>query len=361
MARIDPQPALSRVTSPLYSRVLLAALCLWLGASTLLAAPRALHLFIWSEYIDPGVVAEFEKRFDCRVTTDLYEDESAMMAKLQAGGVSRYDVVVPADHKVPVLGKLGLLAPLRLERVPNLRHVDGRFLNPPYDRSNRFSVAYHWGTVGLYVRREGGMLPPATWGLIFEPARQAGPFVLLDGPRDLIGAALKYKGQPLNTFAAEPLKGMLPLLLDAKRRSLGFDNSVGGRNKVLAKAARVAVVYSGEAARGVEQDKDTAYLHPKEGSQIWVDNLAILAKAPHPELAEVFINYLLEPEVAARNARFVRFATPNRAARALIPAADLANPAIYPPQEVMEKLEFLEDPGNRGRVLDELWTSLKAR
>lgn len=351
---------MSRFRPPYALRIFAAALGFLLGCLPLAAAPQVLHLFIWSEYIDPEVVAGFERRRHCKVTIDLYEDESAMMAKLQAGGSSRYDLAVPPDHKVPVLARLGLIAPLRLERIPNLRHLEGRFLSPPYDRSNRFSVAYHWGTVGLYVRLQGGVAPPATWGLVFDPARQAGPFVLLDGPRDLIGAALKYQGHGLNSFGLEPLRGVRSLLLEAKQRSIGFDNSVGGRNKVLSGAARVAVVYSGEAARGLEEDPETAYLLPREGSQIWVDNLVVPAKAPHPRLAEDFIDYLLEPEVAAKNARFVRFATPNRAARVLLPKEDLANPAIYPPAEVMGSLEFIEDPGARARVLDELWTSVKA-
>src|SRR6185436_6685664 len=128
-----------------------------------------LNLFIWSEYIDPSVIADFEQRFHCKVTTDLYEDESAMMAKLQAGGESRYDVVVPPDSKVPPLIKLGLLAPLRLADISNLKHLDTNFLSPPYDRSNRFTVPYHWGTVGLFVRRTGDNLPGATWGLLFDP------------------------------------------------------------------------------------------------------------------------------------------------------------------------------------------------
>src|SRR5213594_566020 len=112
------------------------------------AAPQPLNLFIWSEYIDPKVVADFEKKFECKVTVDLYDDEAAMMTKLQGGGASRYDVVVPPDHKVPALIKLELIAPLRHENIPNLKNLEPRFLSPPYDRGNKFTVAYQWGTLG---------------------------------------------------------------------------------------------------------------------------------------------------------------------------------------------------------------------
>src|SRR5438093_8560294 len=261
-------------------RVLLSLLLL-ASAPSAHAAPQQLNLFIWSEYIDPKVVADFEKKFDCKVTVDLYDDESAMMTKLQGGGASRYDVVVPPDHKVPALIKLELIAPLRHENIPNLKNLDPMFLNPPYDRSNRFTVAYQWGTVGIYVRQKSGEKLPATWGLVFDPKLQPGPFVLLDGARDLIGAALKYQGHGLNSTDPDHLKAARDLILAAKKRCLGFDNSVGGKNKVLGKSAKAAIVFSGEAARGMDDDKNTNFIIPQEGSQIWQDNLVVYAKAPH--------------------------------------------------------------------------------
>jgi spermidine/putrescine transport system substrate-binding protein len=338
----------------------LLGLCLWL-ACPLRAAPPRLNLFIWSEYIDPAVVADFERQFDCKVTIDLYEDESAMMAKLQAGGASLYDVVVPPDHKVPVLMKLGLLAPLRHENIPNLKNLDGKFRNPPFDPGNRFTVAYQWGTVGLYARKSAGAPLPATWGLVFDPKLQPGPFVLIDSARDLIGAALKYQGRSLNSVDPAHLKAARDLILAAKKRGVGFEGSVAGKNKVLSKTVRVAIVYSGEAARGLAEDTDTAYLIPHEGSQMWLDNLAVLAKAPHRDRAEQFINYVLEAQVGARISNYTRFATPNQAARALIKPEDLNNSAIYPPAEVTAKLEFLQDLGAKTRLYDEVWTQIKAR
>ena len=331
------------------------------GAGPISAAPQQLNLFIWSEYIDPKVIKDFEKQFDCKVTIDLYDDEAAMMTKLQGGGASRYDVVVPPDHKVPAMIKLQLIAPLRHENLPNLKNLDPMFLNPPYDRSNRFTVAYQWGTVGIYVRTRSGENLPATWGLVFDPKLQPGPFVLIDGARDLVGAALKYQGHSLNSTDPEHLKAARDLILAAKKRCLGFDNSVGGQKKVLGKSVRAAIVFSGEAARGMDDDKNTTFIIPREGSQIWQDNLVVSAKAPHRDLAEKFINFTLDPKIAARIANFTQFATPNQAAKPFLDAEDLKDPTIYPSPDIMAKLEFLEDLGSKTRLYDEVWTQIKAK
>jgi spermidine/putrescine transport system substrate-binding protein len=340
--------------------VLLILLCLSLPFHAD-AASRRLNLFIWSEYIDPEVVSEFEKKFDCKVTIDLYEDDAAMMSKLQAGGDALYDVVVPPDHKVPALIKLGLLAPLRPEKLPNLQNLDERFKNPPFDPGNRYTVSYQWGTMGIYLRTGPGKAPEPTWGLLFDARLQPGAFVLIDNARDMVGAALKHLGHSLNSTAPEELKAARDLVVEAKKRCAGFDGSVGAKNKVLGKVAKAGIVYSGEAARGMSDDKETTYLIPREGSQIWQDNLAILSKAPNREAAELFVNYILDAEIGARISNFTRFATPNRAARAHIRPEDLANPAIYPPEETMKRLEMLKDLGAKTRFYDEIWTQIKAR
>lgn len=343
------------------------ALVVW--SCTLLAAPLhtwgaaqlKLNLFIWSEYIDPQIVSAFEKAENCKVNIDLYEDAESMLAKVQGGGVSMYDVVVPPDHIVPAMTKLQLLAPLRHDRLPNLKNLDPQFANPPYDRGNQFTVPYQWGTVGVFVRPAKARPLPRSWAVFFDPAQQPGPFYLIDSVRDMLGAALKYKGYSLNSTDPAQLKEARDLVLSAKKRCLGFEGSVGSKNKVLAKVAQAAIVYSGEGARGISDDRETLYFIPTEGSQIWVDNLAILAKAPHRDLAEKFLNYVLNAEVGARLSNFTQYATPNKAALEFIRPEDLKNPTIYPPADVRAKLEFLEDLGAKTRLYDEIWTQIKAK
>lgn len=341
----------------------------WLGAAAIVlllhltahAESNTLNLFIWSEYIAPQIVTRFEQQSGCKVNIDLYEDAESMMAKIQGGGASLYDVVVPSDYLVPAMIRLGLLAPLRRENVPNLRNLDPQFLNPPYDPGNKFTAAYQWGTMGLFARTSAGQPLPQTWGLLFDPKLQPGPFLLIDSMRDMLGAALKYQGHSLNSTDPTELKAARDLVLAAKQRSLGFEGSVGGKNKVLAKTVRAAIVYSGEGVRGMKDDQDTVYFIPKEGSLIWVDNLAVLAQAPHRDLAERFINYLLDARVGAQLSDFTQFSSPNQAARPFLKPADLKNPAIYPAAAVKARLQFVHDLGAKTRLYDEVWTQVKAK
>lgn len=324
------------------------------------AATQKLNLFIWSEYIDPAVVADFEKRHDCKVTLDFYEDEAAMLAKLQGGGVAQYDVIVPPDHSVPALIKLKLIAPLRAENIPNLKNVEERFANPWYDPGNRFTVPYQWGTVGIFMRKGDKPVEP-TWGLLFDPKLQPGDFVLIDSMRDALGSALRYRGHSLNSTAAAELAAARDVLVSAKKRARGFEGGVGGKNKVLSKEVAAAIAYSGDAVRGMKEDTNTVYFIPREGSQIWVDNLAICARAPNRAAAEQFLNFVLDPVVGAKLADFNQYATPNTAAKAHVQPENLKNPAIYPDAATMQRLEFLRDLGKATRLYDEVWTQVKSR
>jgi len=323
------------------------------------AAEARLNLYIWSEYIDPQIIKEFEQANQCKVVIDLYEEAEAMMAKLQGAGSGLYDVVVPPDYLVPAMAKLGILAPLNRQRIPNLKNLDPAFANPPFDPGNKYSAAYQWGTLGIFIRSKGKVAD--TWGLIFDPKLQTGPFVMMDSMRDTIGAALKYKTLSLNSTNPEELKQARDLILQAKKRAVAFDNSVGGKNRVLSKEVAAAVVYSGEAVRAMSEDKETQYIIPREGSQIWVDNMVLLAKGPNPVLGARFINYILDPKVGAALSRYTKFATPNAEAKKLLEPEITGNLAIYPTPETMQKLEFLKDLGGKSRIYDEVWTQIKTR
>ncbi len=340
-----------------YILIALSLLC----STSAWAQNNKLNLFIWSEYIDPAVIQSFEKTHDCKVTVDLYEDNESMVARLEGGGASLYDVVVPSDHIIRSMISQKLLAPLRHENILNIKNLDPRFAGREYDPDNKYTVPYQWGTVGLYVRKKPGETIDETWGLLFDARKQIGAFLMIDDARSAIGIALKYKGYSFNSTDKKQLVEARDLLIAAKKRSLGFEGGVGAKNKVLAKGCRVGTVFNGDAVRGMREDPDTYYFVPREGSEIWLDNLAVPARAPHRGMAEKFINYILDPKIGAQVANFNQYATPNKAALEFIKPEDLKNPVIYPPPDVMNKLEFVKGLGHRTAWYDELWISIKSK
>ena len=342
---------------------LLMALFLAAGPGTALAAPKdQLTVFIWSEYIDPDVVKDFEDETGIKVRLDYYESNEEMIAKLQSGGVRQYDLIFPSTYFMPALKSLNLIQPLDHSRLPNLANLDPEFSRRmEEDPGHEFSVPYQWGTSGLVVRDMEA--PEASWSLLFKPRKGSGSFILFDTARDALGSALKYLGYSLNSVNPKEIEEAMNVLtaLKARPEFFGFDGGVGGLNKVVGGLAAIAQVYSGEALRAQEEEEAIQFVLPREGFEVWADLMALPAQAPNPEGAHAFIDYLLRPEVGASVATYNRYATPNAAARAFVPPEDLANPALYPPAEMMEKAEYIKDLGPDNRLYDEAWTAIKNR
>lgn len=339
---------------------LLTLVAFW--PNTTSAQGQTLNLYIWSEYIDPDILTAFEQETNSRVVVSLYESNEDMVAKLRGGGVSQYDIVVPTDYIVPTMLELGLLQPLNKDLIPNFSNLGEKFVSLPFDPEDTYTVAYQWGTTGIGYRKD--RLPEdfkRSWGLIFDPAQQQGPFVMIDEMRTLIGSAALYLGFDMNTTLSAELRQIQQLLIESKRRSAGLIGGVGGKNQLVSGTANVAIVYSGDALQAAEETPEIGYFIPEEGTSIWVDTLAIPAQAPHPELANRFINFILDAKVGAQLSNYNRFATPNAAALPGINPEDLQNPAIYPDEETLAKLTYFRPlSGEEMRLIDALWTSVKS-
>ena len=353
-------PLASTHKLPRALRLLLPLLLAWLVALPAFAAQNQLNLLLWSNYIDPKVVQSFVEQNNCRVNLSVYEDAESMLELIQAAA-AEFDVALPPAQMVPRLIKANLLAPLHHANLPNLRNLDPKFANPPFDPGNQYTVGYLWGTVGIFIRVPAGKSFERSWSVIFDAKQPLLPFSLLDSERELIGAALKFKGWSVNSAQPDQLAQAQALLLKTKKRALGLRDSVTGRNEVVAKNAAAAIVFSGDGLRSAKEDAATVYFVPKEGAPLWMDNLAVLKNGKNHDLAEKFINHLLDAEVGARNANFLHYATPNQAARKFISPPDLANPGLYPLAEILSRSEFILQSTNLVPRYDAVWKELNGK
>ncbi|GAO76588.1 ABC transporter substrate-binding protein [Meiothermus ruber] len=338
-------------------------LALVVAMSLAWAQNQTLQLYTWTDYIDPSIVRDFEQATGIKVRITYYESNEEMQAKLQAGGVSQFDLVVPSDFIVPVLINLKLLQPLDKSKIPNLKNLDPKFANPPYDPGNRYTVGYLWGTVGLMYRTDIFKTPPASWSVLFNPKEQKGPFTLMDSPREMLGIGQRYLGLSVNNTDPAQIKRVIDTLLTAKqsRNFKGFQGGVSATKLLLANQIVAAVVYNQDALRTAEGNPRYGFTIPREGSTLFIDSMAIPAKAPNPEAAHRFINFILDAKIGARLAEYQQSATPNAAAKKLLKPEMLKNPAIWPTEAQMRVLEFILDQGSNNRVLDEAWTRVKSR
>jgi len=319
---------------------------------------RQVNVYIWTNYLPDEVVREFERRTGIEAQIDTYASNEALLEKLQSG-VADYDVVVPSDYMLKILVPQGLLRPLDLARLPHRASLDPRFLDQKFDPGNRHSLPYLWGTTGIgYDRRKLG--PVTSWGALFDP-RNAGRILMLDDEREAFGAALRLDGRSINERDPRALERAAARLKEQKRLVRTY-NSADFANLLAAGDVDLAQGYDGELAKVVAKDRARlAYVVPREGGTLWIDNLAIPKNARHTDAAYALLDYLLEPQVAARIVAGVRYASPNKDALPLIPADVRDDPAIYPPKAILDRCELIEDLGPTTTLVDRLWTEVKAQ
>ncbi|MCX8088312.1 MAG: spermidine/putrescine ABC transporter substrate-binding protein [Meiothermus ruber] len=320
---------------------------------------KELRLLNWSDYMPKEVLEEFEKREGIKVVEDTYDSPEAMLSKLQAGGDAEYDVLITPDYTVGSLARAGSLQELDKAKIPNLKNLDPQFTDPAFDPGGRYSVVYQWGTTGLAYREDLVQGPVESWAVLFDPAKQVGRFLLLDEMREMVGAALKYMGESVNTTDPDKLAQAQGLLLEAKRRSQGFAGGTSIRDRLIAGDIAVGPAYSGDILAAQAENPQLKYVIPVEGATLWTDNLVVLKKSPNHELAYKFINFLLEPEIAAQISNSIGYATPVAAAMDQIEEKD--NPIIYPSPEIRARLELLADLGDQADAFNKVWSEVKSR
>lgn len=307
-------------------------------------APKAeIRFLTWSEYMDPGLIGEFERRFHAKVTEVYFESDEMRGDMLVETDGKGYDVIVVSGDLLRAYRKRRWLAPFGDTEVPNLRHVDSRWLDL-YPESRGYAVPFFWGTSGIGYRKDLVDGTIDSWTQLYRPSESLrGRVYMPKHGRDVIGMALKALGYSANSSDSEELADAERLLLAQKPYVKSYSYPLLTEDSELVTGAiHVAMMFSGDALMLNQHHPAITFVLPKEGGNLWVDYLVVAEASERKQLAYQFIDFLNEPPIAARLARFVHYATPNKAAEALLPSEFLRDPVIYPDPEVLERCEVYD-------------------
>ena len=349
-------------------RLCLAACILALGCWTTpparAAATQTLNLFIWSSYIDPALVTAFEKKYNVTLVETDYASNAEMSAKLKAGGDSQYDVVVPSSYYVPELAAEGLLAPIDHTALPNFSNLYPKFQNPSYDPGDKYSIPYQTGTTGIVYDPAKLKNVPQSWAALYDPTVNPNyPFVLPKGEgRDQIASACAYLGYGFNCSQESQWLAAAKLIEQTKKRPnfAGFVDETPARDQMKSGLIAVSMAYNGDIASCYADGScsNLKFYLPSQGTEIWVDTMAIPAHAPNPQLALQFINFILAAHNGADLSNFNQYASPNQASQQYL-SGIMSTRLIVPNDEDMKHLMFLQPlRGAQYKLFNQIWTSV---
>lgn len=318
-----------------------------------------LNIFNWGEYISDGsegaldVIGAFEKLTGIRVNYTTYESNEAMYAKIKSGSVG-YDVIIPSDYMIHRMKNENMLREIDYSKLPNYKYIDNAYKNAYFDSENKYSVPYNVGMVGLIYNKTMVEEEPDSWGAMWDP-RYKDNILTFNNSRDAFAIAQFYLGIDVNTTdkaewdrAAAKLKEQNPLL-----QGRVMDEVF---NKMEAGNAAIAPYYAGDYLTMADVNPDLGFVYPKEGTNIFVDSMCIPSTAQNYEAALMFINFILEPEVALANAEYICYATPNMAVIEHPDYSLAGNEFLYPENQDEIKTEYYYDLDSDTRTyFEKLW------
>jgi spermidine/putrescine transport system substrate-binding protein len=322
------------------------------------SASDNLYIYTWAGYTDRDLLDRFTKETGIRAVADVFDSNEAMLARLQAGGGGTYSIIYPSEYMVQKMVELKLLKELDFSRVVGMERLFTQFQNPEYDPGNQHSVPVSWGTTGLLYNSKKLERAPEDWSYLWENQKQLSKrMTLLNDIREVIGATLRMLGYSYNSTDQQQLQQAYEKLMELKPSIASF-TSDAWRSQILSGDLLLAMCYSADANEVMGETEDLQYIVPKSGSSLWMDTLAIPRTAPNVEGAYAWINFMLQPDVAAQICERLSFATPNKEAFNLLPVEVQENPSLFPSESVLELCEGLSPVGNFTEVYDSYWTKL---
>ena len=321
-----------------------------------------LNLYNWTIYINPNILTDFSKETGIKINLDNYGTNEEMLAKLQAGATG-YDIVFPSVHMQDIMTTLHLLQSAGLKALKGYENMDQKFFLAKTDPDHDICLPYNRGTSGLiYNKKLVGATSVDTWKVVFDPPVELrGKIAMLDDVRETVGAALMYNGFSINSTDPKELAKARDTIVKAKPYwAAMLTDGIG--DKVVNGDFVVAQWWSGAVVQTMDTKPDEiGYAIPKEGTNGFQEDMCILASAPNVDSAKRFFEYMMRPEVNAKNTNWLRGWSTNKAALPLVDPKLTSNTSIYPNDEIFKRLQLLRDLGDKITLFDKIWTDVKAR
>jgi putrescine transport system substrate-binding protein len=336
---------------------------------------KVLNLYIWSDYLAPDTLSNFEKQNGIKVHSAYYDTNETLETKLLAGN-SGFDIVVPSASYFERQIKAGAYLTLDKSKLPNLKNMDPELMArvASNDPGNAHGVIYQWGSNGIGYNEKmiRALMPDApldSWRLVFDPAVAAKVakcgISMLDSPAEMLRGVYSYLGKDPNSQSADDLAQAEAVLLKIRPYIRNFSSSeyieaLANGDLCISVGYNGDVMQARDRAREANKGIEIKYVVPKEGSILWFDMLAIPKDAPDPDSAYAFMNYMMTPQVIADVSNFKRYANANLASQPLVLPAVKDDPGIYPPPELRQKLALqLADSAEQTRAITRVWQKFK--
>lgn len=326
-----------------------------------------INVYNWGEYICIGeeegtldILTEFEELTGIKVNYTTFATNEELYAKLKGGGVS-YDVIIPSDYMISKMIKEGMVQKINMDNIPNYKYIMEDFRDLEYDPQNEYSVPYTWGTVGIIYDTTVIDLAPEEidWDILWNED-YADQILMFDNPRDAFAIAEIMLGYSINTEDEKQLKEASELLKEQKKvvQAYVMDEIF---DKMGASDALIAPYYAGDALMIMEENEDLGFVVPKSGTNLFVDAMCIPSSSKQKEAAEMFINFMCEPDIAYANIDYICYSTPHSAAYEMLDEEVRNDPVSYPSDEVKANMTvFVNLSDEASKTMQDLWTQMKS-
>ncbi len=321
------------------------------------SSATTLRIYTWADYVDPKLVASFEKSAGCQLEIDTFDSNEAMLAKLTAGATG-YDLLTPSSYMVKALVREKLLLPLDLAKIPNIKHIDAAYLKRALDPQMTHSVPYLMACTSIAWLASKVENPMASYEMFDRPALK-GRITLLDDMREVLGAALLSLGFHLNSTNPGELAKAREVARRWKRNIAKFD-SEQYKSGIASGEFHLVQGYPSDLLQVAEENEDIVVRIPQEGAAFSCDDLCITKDSKNGELAHQFINFITDPAHSAQNMQAIAGRSPNSSAYKLLSEDFRGNAALFPDEAVFAKCEPIDDLGDALALWSKTWDEVKA-